>query len=264
MGTTRGFLDGPRPWAIAHRGGAGVPRNRGSENSLAAFADAYARGYRRLETDVRTDRDGTLWATHDDDLLRQSGQALRVSESTTAQVRSIRLRGGEPLATLEELLDQFPDCTFSIDIKSDAALEPTCALIEARGDIDRVSLAAFDHARVQRIRRRLPAVATAASQREATIIVLTPTVVMKRWGLFGRFGSAPDYVSLPDRRGPLPVVTSLVLRRCRALGLPLCVWTIDDAATMRRLLDLGVDGLFTDRTDTLRSVLEERHQWRNP
>ncbi|WP_345893972.1 glycerophosphodiester phosphodiesterase family protein [Nocardioides sp. TF02-7] len=67
---------------------------------------------------------------------------------------------------------------------------------------------------------------------------------------------------MPHRRGPLRVVTPGFVRRAHAAGKQVHVWTVDDPAEMEELLDRGVDGLFTDRTDLLKDVLVARGQWR--
>jgi glycerophosphoryl diester phosphodiesterase len=67
---------------------------------------------------------------------------------------------------------------------------------------------------------------------------------------------------VPLRRGPLTVMTRGFVDRAHALGLAVHVWTIDDEATMDRLLDMGADGVITDRPTALRAVLERRHAWR--
>jgi glycerophosphoryl diester phosphodiesterase len=67
---------------------------------------------------------------------------------------------------------------------------------------------------------------------------------------------------LPERLGPLGVVTPALVDLAHDRGLPVHVWTVDDPARMRRLLDLGVDGIMTDELITLRDVLAARGQWR--
>ena len=59
----------------------------------------------------------------------------------------------------------------------------------------------------------------------------------------------------------VPVVTTGFVRRVHAAGKHVHVWTIDEPEEMRELLEKGVDGLFTDRTDVLREVLEEQGLW---
>ena len=70
-------------------------------------------------------------------------------------------------------------------------------------------------------------------------------------------------LQVPHRRGRLPVVTGALVRRAHAAGAHVHVWTVDEPAEMDELLDLGVDGLITDRTDVLKQVLLRRGQWRD-
>jgi glycerophosphoryl diester phosphodiesterase len=66
---------------------------------------------------------------------------------------------------------------------------------------------------------------------------------------------------VPVRHGPITVVDSAVLAEAHEAGIEVHVWTINDADRMRALLDLGVDGLISDRPDVLREVLAERGLW---
>jgi glycerophosphoryl diester phosphodiesterase len=70
-----------------------------------------------------------------------------------------------------------------------------------------------------------------------------------------------DVAHVPVSAGPIRVVDSGLLRTAHAHGREVHVWTIDAPEQMRRLLDLGVDGLLSDRPDLLREVLRERGQW---
>ena len=66
---------------------------------------------------------------------------------------------------------------------------------------------------------------------------------------------------VPTKQGRIPVVTPAFVRHAHATGLEVHVWTIDEPAEMERLLDLGVDGILTDRPDLLRDVLRARGHW---
>jgi glycerophosphoryl diester phosphodiesterase len=73
-----------------------------------------------------------------------------------------------------------------------------------------------------------------------------------------------DCVQVPTRWRAFNLVTAGFVKAAHRAGLPIHVWTVNDEATMRRLLDLGVDGIMTDRPRTLRSVLVARGQWPGP
>ena len=70
-----------------------------------------------------------------------------------------------------------------------------------------------------------------------------------------------DALQVPVRYRAIPVITPEYVRRAHELGLYVHVWTINDPAEMHRLLDLGVDGIITDRPTVLREVLQARRQW---
>ena len=98
---------------------------------------------------------------------------------------------------------------------------------------------------------------TCATPAEIAAFRLLPSARLA--GLLARGAAA---LQIPHRRGRLVVATPGLIRRAHAAGRHVHVWTIDDPDEMRTLLDRGVDGVFTDRTDLLRTVLAERGQWR--
>jgi glycerophosphoryl diester phosphodiesterase len=70
-----------------------------------------------------------------------------------------------------------------------------------------------------------------------------------------------DLAQLPTRVGALPVIDPATVAAAHAMGIEVHVWTVDRPSEMHRLLDLGVDGLMTDRPDLLREVLVVRGEW---
>ncbi len=253
-----GYLDEP-PLAFAHRGGAKTADNVGIENSLAAFTHAYRLGYRYLETDVRVTSDGAVYAVHDAVLSRLSGSDDLVDALSSENLDLQRLDQREPFARLEALYEAFPDARLNIDVKSDDAVEATCEVIKANDALDRTCLSSFSHARLKRIRRLLPGVTTSASVREVILARALPLPVLK---IAGR--PQGQCLQVPANRGRFKVVTPRFMHRAHALGLQVHVWTIDDADEMHRLLDLGVDGIMSDRTDVLKDVLVARGTWKGP
>jgi glycerophosphoryl diester phosphodiesterase len=85
------------------------------------------------------------------------------------------------------------------------------------------------------------------------------SVVTLRFGTPRR--AAANAAQVPVSQGPITVVNQRFVERAHALGIKVHVWTIDDPAEMHRLLDLGVDGIMTDRPLVLRHVFEERGIW---
>jgi glycerophosphoryl diester phosphodiesterase len=256
------FLDAGRDQegavlALAHRGGARHPDLLGLENTMAAFEHAVALGYTHLETDVHATRDGRLLAFHDDVLERVTTSVGRVAETSYEEVRTALIGGREPIPLMSDLLEHFPDTFFNIDLKSDAADEGLAALVERTRAHDRVCVGAFNERRLRAFRRRTSRpVATSYGPIGVSLSRYAPRLLAERL-LHGR----GDALQVPHRHRGLRIVTETFVARAHAAGRPVHVWTIDDPAEMHLLLDLGVDGLFTDRTDVLREVLVARGQW---
>jgi glycerophosphoryl diester phosphodiesterase len=238
--------------AWAHRGGALLPDNVGIENTIRAFRNAVDLGYTYLETDVHASRDGVLYAFHDANLLRMTGRAARISELSSKEIDALRVDEREPLPRIADLLEEFPNCFFSIDVKSDDAVDLAIEEFTRLGIIDRLLIGAFDHRRIGRLRAGLPGVLSALSQREiATMLAGGP--VPRR-----------TCASVPVSWRGVRVITPRFLARARRRSIPVYAWTIDAAAEMTRLLDAGVDGIMADQIDDLREVLVARGQWPSP
>jgi glycerophosphoryl diester phosphodiesterase len=252
------FFDHPGPIPFAHRGGAFYPPNLGVENSLAAFQVAIDLGYRYLETDVHGTADGHLLAFHDRTLDRVTDRQGRIARMTLAEVSRARIGGREPIPTLAELLTTWPDARINVDVKQASAIRPLLAVIDELRVHDRVCVASFSQARINQVRRALGRrVATAFGPVGVVGLRFLPLPQLRERLL----ASQAPCVQVPSRIGRLAVVTPQFMRRAHALGKHVHVWTVDDAAEITRLLDLGVDGIMTDRIDTLRRVMLDRGQW---
>lgn len=247
---------GRTPLALAHRGGAGLPQNAGIENTIGAFANAVELGYSHLEVDVRASSDGVVYVFHDSTLARLTGDPRGLNSLHSSEVDRLTLSGGESIPRLEALLDRFPDTHFNVDFKSDDVVDSGLRLIREMRAEDRVLAASFSHRRLQAIRRHQVEVPTSASVSEVAAWVLGAGRITR---MAQRNGAVCFQV--PRTSGWLPVVTSRTLERAHDQGLQVHVWTIDSADEITELLDLGVDGIVTDRPDVLREVLQQRDQW---
>jgi glycerophosphoryl diester phosphodiesterase len=257
------YLDTPAPIAIAHRGGA----EEAPQNTLAAFGAAVALGYRYLETDAHVTRDGVVVAFHDprlDNITDRTGAiaALSIAEVQAADAaylfspdngHSFPFRGrGVRIPRLEALLLRWPRAHVNIDPKADACVEPLVAVIDRLGAWDRVGFGAFSDRRLRRLR-------ALSHGRACTSMGPRAVAVARTAALCGRMPRLhADCIEVPLRRGPIPIVTARFVRAARRAGLPVHVWTVNDESLMHNLLDLGVDGIMTDRPSLLRDVLAAR------
>ncbi|MET9312758.1 glycerophosphodiester phosphodiesterase [Kribbella sp. NPDC003505] len=246
------YLDHDGPIAMAHRGGAKHPDNIGYENSLHAFQHAVDLGYKYLETDLHATSDGVVVAFHDKVLDRVTDRTGVIAELPWSEVSKAKINGHEPIPRLDELLEHFPDVRFNLDIKAESGLEPAAKVLEAANAIDRICVSSFSQSRVRRIRKLLGRrLCTGYGEWEAALIRFLPFALPSRGAC----------LQIPERYRAFHVLTPGLIRRAHSGGKQVHVWTIDDPDTMRRLLDAGVDGIITDRTDLLRDVLQERGQW---
>jgi glycerophosphoryl diester phosphodiesterase len=241
------YLDWNGPIPFAHRGGASdVP-----ENTMPAFEYAVNLGYRYVETDVHVTADGVLVAFHDNDLRRTCGRAGRISDLPWSDVSTALVDGSAPIPLLEDLLGTWPDLRVNIDCKSDRAVPALVAALRRTNSLARVALGAFSDSRLRQLRRELgPDVCT----------TLGPGgVATLKFGRPRRIEAMAAQV--PVKQGPLTVVDHGFVRKAHSHGLAVHVWTIDEAPEMHRLLDMGVDGIMTDRPQVLKQVFEERGLW---
>ena len=244
------YLRWPGPIAFAHRGGASeVP-----ENTMPAFEHAVGLGYRYVETDVHATADGVLLAFHDDVLDRVTDRTGTIGELPWSVVSEAKVDGVEPIPLFEDLLGAFDDLRVNIDPKHDAAVQPLVDVLRRTDAVDRVCIGAFDDLRLERVRALLPDVCTSLGP------IGTLQLGMASTGQ--EIGDLPSpCAQVPTHYGDTEIVTEAFLDEAHRRGMQVHVWTIDDRAEMERLLDLGVDGVMTDRPAILREVLEARGAW---
>jgi glycerophosphoryl diester phosphodiesterase len=244
---------------FAHRGGAFYPPNLHRENTVHAFGQATALGYRYLETDVHATADGVLLAFHDDRLDRVTDRTGMLAALPWAEVRQARIHGRDPIPRLTELLTTFPDARFNIDAKSAEAVDLLADAVAAHEAWDRVCVGSFGVQRLHRLRRRLGRrVASSASAAGVAVNRFLP------W-LTRVLNTTAPALQIPVRQllagRDVMLLTPALVRAVHRAGKQVHVWTVDDAPTMEWLLEQGVDGIFTDRVDTLKDVLTAHGRW---
>ncbi|MGY2080344.1 glycerophosphodiester phosphodiesterase [Modestobacter sp. SYSU DS0657] len=253
-GSPYAFLDGPTPLAMAHRGGA----IEHLENSASAFEACVALGYRFLETDVRVTSDGVPVVFHDATLDRVTDRTGRVESLRWSEVRTALIGGREPVMALEDLLGAWPDVRFNLDIKAAGVLAPLVRTVRRMKIEDRICLGSFSDARIAAARRMFgPGVCTSLGPKGVAALRLSSYSPRAAGLVRIQAGCA----QVPLALGGRPLVDERFIEAAHARSLQVHVWTVDDEEDAKQMLDLGVDGVMTDRPAMLRDVLVARGQW---
>lgn len=254
---THPYLTDEPPLAFAHRGAHGPTAGAG-ENSYEAFAGAVDLGYRYLETDVHRTADGVVVALHDETLDRTTDGEGRVAQRAWGEISRLTVTGGGRVPRLDELLVDFPDARFNLDCKSPDTVPDLVRVLRESDALDRVCVGSFQHRTVTSLRDEFgDDLCTAATSREVRLLVAASSAPRgSRRAL--TFAIGADCAQVPVREGRTTIVTDRFVETCHDAGLPVHVWTVDDEDEMHELLDLGVDGLMTDRPALLQEVLAAR------
>lgn len=256
----RDYLCAEHPIRLAHRGS----RILWPENTAIAIDGALDLGYRYVETDVRVSKDGVAMLFHDGTLGRTTNATSRIADWWCEDLRQLDtaywfdpdndypLRGaGSGMMTLAEALERYPETRFNIDLKADAAAWAVAAALDATGSHDRVLVGSFFDSRLRRFRRVTGGrVATSGGPQETLAMWASTRVGRPRDG-------APDAYQVPEVFRGKRLVDQKFIEGCHRVRKQVHVWTVNDEGSMRRLLDMGVDGIVTDRPDILNGVLHD-------
>ena len=274
------------PWlarrvlCYAHQGGA----REAPSSTLHALQLAVDAGADALELDVHCSADGHLMVCHDPTVDRTTNASGAIASMTLAELRRLDnaywwvpgsvvdhdrpeadypLRGRAPddaslaIATLEEVLDAFPDTLLNLDIKQTAPLVPAyeealALALRAHGRSDDVIVASFNDASTDAFRTYAPAIGTSAGI----------NATAEFWRAAHDRGALPDLphvaLQVPVQTGGVTVLDEVLVTAAHDQGLAVHAWTIDDAAEMGRLVDLGVDGIMSDVPSVVVAVLAEK------
>jgi glycerophosphoryl diester phosphodiesterase len=245
------YFEPPSPRVFAHRGLAlDVP-----ENTIAAFQAAVDAGAVYLETDAHATADGVAVLVHDPEVV-VDGVSHPVRNLTLNQLRQLDLGGGHVVPTLAAALVRFPTARFNIDVKSEQAAGPVARAVLAERATGRVLVTSFDEGRRVRAVDPLAGVASSASAdriRRAFLGARVGSAGLVRSAL----GGLPC-VQIPEWHRNVRLVTRRTVQVFHRAGVEVHVWTVNSPDDMHRLLDLGVDGLITDRADLALPLLAER------
>lgn len=254
-----------RPLVMAHRGGGGL----WPENTMHAFSHAVEMGVDVLEIDMHSTADGALVIIHDHTVDRTTNGNGRVNSLTLAQLKTLDagyrwsngqdgmfpFRGqGITVPTLQEVFKAFPNMRLNIDIKQSqpSLVRPFCRTIRESGMTNKVMVASFKPDVLNEFRRECAEVATSASAADVRAFLALETSQPEA----ARPLRVVQALQVPEYAGGLLVLTREFVEAAHRRDLEVHAWTINDEAAMRRMLDLGVDGIITDYPDRLIALLE--------
>jgi glycerophosphoryl diester phosphodiesterase len=254
---------------IAHQGGDGLFPS----NTLYAFQHAAELGVDVLELDVHTSKDGELVVIHDDTVDRTTNGTGNVSDLTLAELKKLDAgydwspeRKGESfpyrgqdmtIPTLGEVFTAFPDYRINIEIKQaePSITQPLCDLIRQYNKQEQVLVVTFYDAAMNDFRQTCPEIVTAGAPGE-----IRTFYIFHRLFLGGVYRASADAFQVPEYQreedtNSLHIVTKRFVEDAKHKNIAVHVWTVDETEDMKRLLDLGVDGIITDRPDRLLELL---------
>lgn len=238
------YLHLSRPLNFAHRGGALLA----PENTLTAFRNAVEIGADVLELDIHATKDSKLVVIHDSTVEGPSGTKRAVKELALEELKRLK----PTIPALREVFAEFPDRRINIEIKP--ANPPIAAklasLIKEMRMTDKVLVASYDYKTIKNFRRLAPKVATGASAQELRVFHVFRTL-----GLIRFYNPRADAFQVPEYYRGIHVVTEAFIKAAHSKNIKVHVWTVNDEEAMRRLLQMGVDGIMTDRPDLLKEVL---------
>ena len=231
------------------------------ENTLPAFERALSDGANSLELDVHPTADGHFVVAHDPDGRRMAGVDEHIRSIDLDRVRRWNVapddgscghdRLGVP--TLEEVLRAFPGVPMSIDLKPDNpdAVPALIEVVTRHGAEEHVTLASFFAPVVRRIRRLGYPGRTTLSKLEIALVRFLPTAIARRH-------VSGDSAHIPVKHGAIRLDGRRFIARCRALGLRVDYWVVDEPGEARRLLDAGATGIMSDDPAAIAPVFRER------
>jgi glycerophosphoryl diester phosphodiesterase len=259
----KAYVQTSRPLVMAHQGGADLAPS----NTMAAFRNAAQMGVDVLELDVHTTKDGVVVVIHDATVDRTTNGTGRVHDLALSDLQKLDagyqfstdngqtfpFRGqGVTIPTLQEVLAAFPALRINIEIKqADPPMEQAVAdLIQQAGAQARVLVVASNSDVIERFRALMPEVATGASESEVRSFFYAQTLRVS-----ALYRPTADALQVPENFGNIQVLSPHFVQAAHARDVAVHAWTINDVESMRRLLDMGIDGIITDRPDLALEVL---------
>jgi len=240
------YLDYDGLKVLAHRGGA----EESYENTTESFEYSQLLGCEFIETDVQVSSDGIPYIFHDDDLKRILNKPVRFDSLSSNEIDDLNIFNSCKIPKLSDTLLRFPNLCFQIDFKTDEVVMPALDVINDMNVFDRVCIASFSSKRLQKVRSLYPDLCISMGPNEVFKTLLASFNLFK--------GEIPgDCLQIPMSYYGIKIVSKRFVDFVHSRGLKIMIWTINDIKTFKYLIDLGVDGIITDKPKLLFQTIEE-------
>src|SRR5690349_19192522 len=260
------FFSLPLPRIFGHRGSGGTH----PENTIPSFQAALEAGARYLETDVHMTRDGEIVISHDDHLARTCAMAVRIDETAYAAIADadaafncspdgdgFPFRGkGIRVPRLAEVLSTFRNARFNIDIKPNQAgiVERALKIIDDAGMRRMVLLASEHQERLDEIRALAPGIPTSFGYHEVAGFLSAMATTNQD------YRAPADALQIPPEYYSWTLATAQTVEVANHFGADVHVWTINEEAEMRAMLEVGVHGVMSDFPARLVGVIRQQRR----
>jgi len=253
------------PLVIAHADDTGLGIAPG--DTLLFLEVAAEMGVDILEMNVHMSADGQIVLIHDDSVERTTNGSGKISEMSLAEIQALEVgvnwtqdegqtypyRGaGLRIPTLEEVFKVFPDYPMNIEIKAESpeAGERLCAIIDQYGMTSKVLVASSRDAALEAFRQACPAVATSAHTSEVRQFVLLSYAFLSN-----PLKPAYQAFQVPESSSGITIMRPSFVNAAQRRDIQVQVWTVDDPAEMQRYIEMGVDGILTNKPAELMRIL---------
>lgn len=247
---------------IAHRGGS----LEAPENTLKAFDNATSLSPDIvLEFDIHLTADDKLVVFHDETLDRTTNGTGQLKKKTLEELKSLdaaynfKNNAGEfsmrskgvQIPTLEEVLQKYPNTRMIIEVKPNSidASEALYAMLQKYQRIDRTLMSSEHSPVIKFIKRKDANIYTAAGKDEILRSVMLENLFLEKLDPMNA-----DAYCIPEKHDGITVLTKRLLAELSRRGKKAFIWTINNPDDMKRLKDLGVDGIITDHPKALLSI----------
>lgn len=219
-----------------HRGASGYEL----QNTIASYDKALKLKADGIEIDTRPSKDGVWFVSHDDNLKKVSNYHIKISKTNSKELSKLTLNNGEHLPILSKVLKKY-DLPINVELKSKQHLKTLQKVLEKN---ENVLISAFKHNILQKLRAKRKALLVSGYRNQAKYF---PAIYINRACAIGA-----ESIHFHAR-----LITKKAIRLAHQKGLKVFVYTINEEKQFRKLIELGIDGIFTNYPDKMRGVLNE-------